>query len=459
MSLIPSFILSTLLFCNVSVPGGWEGATLTEGVICEIPYARFTLSVDEQPSGQDTAVMQSVPKNAAVLYNFKKSGLKFAAGTLTVTGTGGTSELSAALPGKTDGRKQLALYAECSWLSLLAATDCKLDTLDSSSTFNQTRHTLQNVFSLFNRALIQVRPDFLCIQDVENQKMECKDCLTAGWFRLSETKDNRWYLDTPWRRAGNLLFFNNAFTLRHTFPTTKLETTGIISLSLPDNLTASAAGCFRTLLKTSHTETAVLLELTPAVFVTPSGSYTNELVRAEAQFSADVKIRNLSSDKEKKAGIFAFKAETAYVQKPSAVIGEQPDQLLSGTTMCSYKSDSLGLEFSLKAADFCIENHFKDGKITPALELTLPGVSLKGEILFQSLTGNEHADADSPAWSVKAERTLTDFTASCTMSYNRTALEKLEFTLSEERGAVALSSGVTIRKTALSWNLAFSQSW
>lgn len=468
MSFIPSFILSALLFCNVSVPVEWDGATFTEGIICEIPNAKFIVSVDEHPftgkslAGSEQgsgsrAFLQPELRNAAFLFQTKEPDLKFAAGSLSVSGTSCTSELSASLSGKADGAKPLAFYAVWENLSFLATTGLSLKSALTSQ--------MQNPF--FNRAIIQFQPGFLNLNSSGSGKTGLKLSVTAGWFRLKEKKDNTWFLRYLWHGDGNLFFLNSIFTVRYSSGKNRFEADGIIRLSLPDQLEPAAGGGLRLYMKTPSTETTLTGFITPAVFMQTNGSYTNELLKTEGQFLMEKSlickdiVSDSHQDKKKTATgkkaekiELTFKANASYVQKQPDSPDKAAKQVLSGSTSCCCSTSILEAGVSVTAAKFCPEEDFQNGELIHELEIQFMNSALTGKVTLLPL--KKEKKAEGPAWSLKAEQTLKDFSASYTAEFNGLALGNQEFSLTGERAPVSIEALLDIRKKGLSWSLSIS---
>lgn len=462
MSFIPSFILSALLFCNVSVPGGWDGATLTEGIICEIPYTKFTVSVEEQSVLQDENTgsqtdMLSALKNGAIVFQSDASGLKLAAGSLSVSGTSGTDVLTATLPARTDGGKPLAFFASWKKLALLATTASSWEKLNAAVSAAQTGEPF------FNKAIIQFRPAFFSLNPDASLKPEMKVMLFGGWFFISPTKETSWFLLHPWHSSGNLLYLSNDLTLRLTFPHAKAEIAGTASFSLPDISEPAAAGGLSLLLKTKHTETDLSCFVTPPAFLMPAGSYTGETFRAEAGFlftATPASLKTQTSGKKQTGAALSVSADAALVQKQPATVGQTAKQLLSAELAASYdnkKAFKAGI--SLSADKICIEDECRDSELSPALEVTLSQTSLSAKATFLPFTDEPDESRKAPAWSLKAERSLSELEASYTAEFSGTILKKQTFSLTHEQGPVSLCTEIAVKNETLTWKLSYARSW
>lgn len=421
MSFIPSFILSSLFFFNVSVPAGWNGATLTEGIICEVPGFQGELSVQEQPAPS--------LKNATILFHKDGVPIKMAAGNLTLSGINGTTRLSASLPSRTDSSKAPSLFV--SWQNIaLAATG--------------------------GRITGQFHPGYFRILADASFKAELKDTLSAGWTHLDESKDDSWYLRFPWHREGNLLWINNILNARFVFQKASLEAEIPFRLSVPDILVPAASSGLKLLLKAGRTETTLSLEATPSHFLVPSGSYTPDTFQTDASFSMKA---DAGGSSEKSGASLILKAEAGFVQKQPAEAKKTARQFLSALVSCSYECGGFGAGFSVSAAKLCLKDRCADGELTPSLNLSLDKADFaaKATVLpFRTAAGKE---AEAPAWSLKAEYAEKGFSAAYTAEFEGACLKKQDFSLSEERGRALIGTSVSIAAEKLVWNFSFSLAW
>ncbi|MBQ0167213.1 MAG: hypothetical protein KBT02_08920 [Treponema sp.] len=394
---------------------------MTEGVICEIPNTSFVLSVDENPTVTTddgmTLDMQPELKNAAILFQQKALSLKIAAGSLAVTGAGGSSRLSASLPGKDDGAKDKAVFVSWKSLALLGSEE---------------------------RAILQLHPGFFRILPDAPFKTELAASLTAGWRKLSESTDPAWFLRYPWHGNGNLYYLDGGLSARFSFSSAKLTAESTVSLSLPDILPQEVAGALKLLLRTERTETSLSCAGTPASFVLPTGAFTPDTFKTDAAFSFE-------------SPSFKMKADASVTQKQPAHALELSKLFHEAALSLAYTAGSFRAGVAVQAAKLCFADECRDGELSPKLELTLSGTSLSTEATI--LPFRPEDDAEKPDWSVKAASTVSGLTASYTAEIGGTWLEKQEFSLKEERDSVSLSTAVIIKNDSLTWNLSFSKEW
>lgn len=435
MSFIPSFILSTLIFCNAKVPGGWDEAVFTEGIFFELPYVSFTASyegnADEIPA----------LKNAAVIIESDALSLKLAAGSLAVSGTGDAATLSIALPAKDDGKKPLSYFI--SWKGF-------------SSYYTDSRMII---------GLCAGRSDTMF-----------QNALTAGWTRIEPTKDDSWYLRYPWHTGGNLHSLQDTLTARFSFWHLRLETAGTASLSLPDMLPPAAAGALDLLLKAGHAETTLAFASTPAHFMTGAGTLTNELLSMKATFAytdtGPLKASpplSESKGSDKDSGSFeartadkaevVFKATAGFVVKQPAAAHELSKNFISASMSHSLKAGPAAAGVALEADRFCLEDKCREGELTPAAELTLynTACSIKGKVLpFQDRTSE---NAVPPEFTIKAAHSYETMSFSYTATFSNAILQTQTFSLTDSRESISLNTEITIRQEGISWNLSFSKAW
>lgn len=409
MSFIPSFILSALIFCKTTIPGGWDEASFQEGIICEFPYTAVTVSAEEKADEPPSL------KNAAAILKLDALSLKLAAGSLSITGTGGTGTLSAALPGKDDGSKPLSFFASWKWFSLYAAD---------------------------NRMLMQLTTTF--------SKAHLSNALTAGWTRISPTKDDSWFLRYPWHPGGNLHSLSDTLSLSFQFARATLETEGTAALSLPDMLSPAAGFELEMCLKSNGqehaAETAISISAHPHSFMLADGSFTPDTLNAGASFS-------LSSETT------AFTAEAGFVHKQPAKAKELSKRLVSASLAYALEKESFAMDMSVGADKFSPDEGLKDTELSPQLDLMLSGteLTLKGTFLpFKDQTDDTYS---LPEWSVKAERTQKELTVFYKAEFTGTSLETQVFSAAFDRQSLKLGTQVSVKKTGLSWELTFSRRW
>ncbi len=444
MSFIPSFILSALIFNTVSVPGGWDGTVLSQGIICEVPFTRIAVTVEEQPD-----VMYAL-KNGAVIFKFDKQDLKFGAGSLAVTGTSGTSDLTATLPAKTDAAKPLALFASWKKLALLSTTGWSLEALTA------TNSSVSSSGSFFDKAILQFRPSFLSLKPDSQLNPAIKETLVAGWFLISAGKESSWFLVHPWHVDGNLFYLNNDFALRLTFPHAKTVLTATARLSASDIIVPAAGGALSLLLNTEHTETTFYCSVTQPSFLLPEGSFEKERLTAGADFSFETPL----AKKDKSSPALTVTANAAYIQKEPVTFGSVTRQMLSAEIAAAYDGkNDFKAQLSLAADELYLEEDCQNGELTPALKLTFADTAVSGKAAFLPFSENAQAGNASPAWTVKAKKSLAEVTAAYEAAFKGTVLKKQEMSLEYVQDNISLSSAVTIKNAALTWTLSYARTW
>lgn len=413
MSFIPSFILSALIFCNAKVPGGWGDASFTEGIICEVPCTDFTLSFEETRDEPPSL------KNAAVIYESDALSLKLAAGSLAVTGTGGSDRLSAALPQKGDPKKPLSCFA--SWQGF-------------------------STYYCDGRLLIQLWSG--------RSDTPVQNALSAGWTHIEPTKDDSWYLRYPWHTGGNLHSLQDSLTVRFPLSQASITASGTLSLSLPDMLAPAAGGALNLLLKAGKTESTLSVSAFPAHFMTNDGSFTDELLNAKTSFAYSKSAAGSQNKAES-----AFKAAAGIAVKQPAAAHELAKRFFSASASYSYKKGDTAWSVAMDADKFCLEENWCEGTLSPAAELTLfqTVLSLKGKILpFQDKTSDT---AIPPELSVKVSRTHETMYLSYTAIFSGSGLETQIFSLRDSRDSVTLNTDINVKHDGISWELSFSKSW
>lgn len=415
MSLIPSFILSTLLFCNATVPGGWDGAVFSEGIICEIPYTRFTVSLGEPPLSL---------KNAAAIFQSESAELKLAAGSLTVSGTSGADPLSAALPGRTDGKKAFSFFT--SW------KNCAFYATES-------------------RSLFQWNPDFITVLQKSSLTAELRNRFSAGMTILQPTNDTDWYLRFPLHEKSSIRFIRDALALRLSTAGCSFEAEGTVSPAFSAALPTAQESALSLLLKTTHTESAFSCTAAPSWYVTPAGSFTDETFQSKASFI----YRENAPDN----AVASFKADADFVIKQPAAAFASQKRLFSAGLGAESRNGGFSAGVSLTAGKLCPEDRYEDAEFSDAVECTFPETVLEAKVTIRPFKTVASMKEAAPVWAVKAERSLESGSVSYKASFSGTEPEQQEFTLTEERGGSALYMAVTVKNEELIWCLSFSRSW
>ena len=459
MSYIPSFILSALIFCNVSVPSGWNEATLSQGVICEIPYTEFIVSVEEQPAAKTE--YDSLPGKVPALQNggFSvqpgTSSLKLAAGSLSVSGTSGTDALTATLPARTDGGKPLAFYARWKTLALLVTTVCPWKNLSAAVSATRTGEPF------FNRAIIQFKPPFLCLSPDAALYPELKETFFAGWYAIHASKDSGWFLVHPWHPAGNLFYLRNDIAVRLSFAQAKTELTATAQVSVSDIISPATAAAATALVKTKHTETALSCSIMPPLFLMPNGSYPKETFTADADFSYMAALPGKKKQNDAKMqdnAELTIKTGASFAIRQPAATGDEAQQLFSAIMSATFKKNTFLAGLSLLADTLCFENNCRDGQLSPEVKLAVDGLSLSVKAAFLPFWDNAESSKE-PSWTMKAERTLSGVKASYAVEFTGNVLKKQDISISHEQGPLSLSTAITVRNDTLTWKLSYARKW